>query len=137
MQSSEQIRSVQANRPSIVKEKTLQSVSSISSSILQNYAKRQVNDYMKGVGVGKQNKMSDFWADLTKIAVKNEQLKIVDRSATETIVGTTMNPNANERRSTSRGEGIQSMHGTNEGRNYSRDSRSGNRHYNNVGTAMC
>lgn len=81
--------------------------------------------------------MSDFWADLTKIAVRNDQLKIVDRSATETIVGTTINPNSNARRSTSRGEGIQSMHGTNEGRNYSRDSRSGNRHYNNVGTAMC
>lgn len=50
---------------------------------------------MKGVGVGKQNKMSDFWADLTKIAVRNDKLKIVDRSATETIVGTTINPNTN------------------------------------------
>lgn len=93
---------------------------------------------MKGVGVGKGNAMSDFWADLTKIAVRNDKLKIVDRTANETIVGTTMNPHSNtQRRSASRGDGIQSMHGASEARNYSRDSRTENRNYSRVGTAMC
>lgn len=62
---------------------------------------------MKGVGLGRDNQMANFWADLTKMAVKNQHLNVVgDRSTDETIVGTTRNPNsARERSSHSRGHG--------------------------------
>lgn len=78
---------------------------------------------MEGVGIGRQNNMAAFWADLTKIAVKNERLNKVDRGTDETIIGTTRNANAEvdraQRTSHSRGRGVYMMHGVSEERKHS------------------
>jgi hypothetical protein len=76
---------------------------------------------MQGVGVGRKNDMADFWAGLTKMAVKNEMLNQgQDRSAETTIIGTTRNMSAEQRTSSSnkRGQGriVSEMHGENEER---------------------
>lgn len=76
---------------------------------------------MQSVGVGRKNDMADFWAGLTKMAVKNEMLNQgQDRSADTTIIGTTRNASTEQRASSShkRGQGriASEMHGQNEER---------------------
>lgn len=61
---------------------------------------------MQGVGVGRKNDMADFWAGLTKIAVRNEMIyQGQDRSDETTIIGTTRNMSAEKRASSSNKRG--------------------------------
>lgn len=97
---------------------------------------------MKNTNLGKVGDMSAFWADLTKIATKNERLNAKgDRSSNETIVGTTRNTTnySQERDSHSRGA-MRGMHGGREERKHMdnpNQDRSCNRRNNLVGTDMC
>jgi hypothetical protein len=79
---------------------------------------------MDGVGLARSNTMAAFWADLTKLAVKNEHLNgNCDRNGSETIIGTTRNVHAEinraNRDSHSRGRGgVNMMHGVTEERKH-------------------
>lgn len=73
----------------------------------------KLNNYMKGVGVGRNHQMGHFWAELSQLAVRNERNNVIERSATETIVGTKKNPHVDKQKGSHvRGQGqTSSMHG--------------------------